>query len=83
MSLFVITQNKSYNFLIKVFVELHELENEEMQWREKARWIKFEENVEEATGKWGKPHVANLSFLQIIELRKYLESGEYTVIVVL
>ena len=59
-----------------MFVELHELDSEEMQWNEKARWIKFEENVEEATGHWGKPHVANLSFLQLIELRKYLETGK-------
>ena len=46
-------------------MELNELlldKNQEPQWRETARWIKFEEDVEEETERWGKPHVASLSF---------------------
>lgn len=63
----------------QVFVELDELfmgEHEEWEWREKARWIKFEEDVEEGAERWGKPHVASLSFHSLIELRKGLETGE-------
>ncbi|XP_052235491.1 anion exchange protein 2-like isoform X2 [Dreissena polymorpha] len=62
----------------EVFVELDELfvqDNHEIEWREKARWIKFEEDVEEGAERWGKPHVASLSFHSLLELRKGLESG--------
>ncbi|XP_063962325.1 band 3 anion transport protein-like isoform X1 [Lytechinus pictus] len=60
----------------EVFVELDELykeEGHEMQWKEKARWIKYEEDVEEGAQRWGKPHVASLSFHSLVELRQYLE----------
>ncbi|KAG5851104.1 hypothetical protein ANANG_G00089490 [Anguilla anguilla] len=62
----------------KVFVELNELimdKNQEMQWRETARWIKFEEDVEEETHRWGKPHVASLSFRSLLELRRTISHG--------
>uniref|UniRef100_A0A3B4AJD6 Anion exchange protein n=1 Tax=Periophthalmus magnuspinnatus TaxID=409849 RepID=A0A3B4AJD6_9GOBI len=61
-----------------VFVELNELtmdKNQEMQWKETARWIKFEEDVEEETDRWGKPHVASLSFRSLLELRKTISHG--------
>ncbi|XP_076088046.1 band 3 anion transport protein-like isoform X4 [Mytilus galloprovincialis] len=62
----------------EVFVELDELyvgESKEFEWREKARWIKFEEDVEEGAERWGKPHVASLSFHSLLELRRGLENG--------
>ncbi|XP_066537949.1 anion exchange protein 2a [Hoplias malabaricus] len=62
----------------EVFVELNELvmdKNQEMQWRETARWIKFEEDVEEETDRWGKPHVASLSFRSLLELRRTISHG--------
>lgn len=62
----------------EVFVELNELlmdKNQEMQWRETARWIKFEEDVEEETDRWGKPHVASLSFRSLLELRRTIAHG--------
>ncbi|KAM4624664.1 anion exchange protein 3 [Discoglossus pictus] len=62
----------------EVFVELNELVCEgvqEMQWREMARWIKFEEDVEQDTSRWGKPHVASLSFRSLLELRKTITHG--------
>ncbi|XP_036377470.1 anion exchange protein 2b [Megalops cyprinoides] len=62
----------------EVFVELNELvmdKNQEMQWRETARWIKFEEDVEKETDRWGKPHVASLSFRSLLELRKTISHG--------
>uniref|UniRef100_A0A8B9EDV6 Anion exchange protein n=1 Tax=Anser cygnoides TaxID=8845 RepID=A0A8B9EDV6_ANSCY len=46
-----------------------------MHWRETARWIKFEEDVEEDTARWGKPHVASLSFRSLLELRKTIAHG--------
>uniref|UniRef100_A0A8C2D1S4 Anion exchange protein n=1 Tax=Cyprinus carpio TaxID=7962 RepID=A0A8C2D1S4_CYPCA len=62
----------------QVFVELNELlmdKNQEMHWKETARWIKFEEDVEEETERWGKPHVASLSFRSLLELRKTISHG--------
>ncbi|XP_031734012.1 anion exchange protein 2-like isoform X1 [Anarrhichthys ocellatus] len=62
----------------EVFVELNELvidRNQELQWRETARWIKFEEEVEEETERWGRPHVASLSFRSLLELRKTISHG--------
>uniref|UniRef100_A0A8C5QWV0 Anion exchange protein n=1 Tax=Leptobrachium leishanense TaxID=445787 RepID=A0A8C5QWV0_9ANUR len=62
----------------EVFVELNELICEglvEMQWKETARWIKFEEDVEQDTSRWGKPHVASLSFRSLLELRKTIAHG--------
>lgn len=61
-----------------MFVELNELtmdKNQELQWKETARWIKFEEDVEEETDRWGKPHVASLSFRSLLELRKTISHG--------
>ena len=69
---------------LQVFVELDELyhgDKYDFEWREKARWIKFEEDVEEGADRWGKPHVASLSFHSLLELRKGLESGECNSIV--
>lgn len=65
-----------------MFVELDELfiqDGHEIEWREKARWIKFEEDVEEGADRWGKPHVASLSFHSLLELRKGLESGKFVI----
>ncbi|XP_047187925.1 anion exchange protein 2a isoform X3 [Scophthalmus maximus] len=64
--------------LSEVFVELNELmidRSQELQWRETARWIKFEEEVEEETERWGRPHVASLSFRSLLELRRILSHG--------
>ncbi|KAK5920212.1 hypothetical protein CgunFtcFv8_024047 [Champsocephalus gunnari] len=63
---------------VQVFVELNELvidRNQELQWRETARWIKFEEEVEEETERWGRPHIASLSFRSLMELRKTISHG--------
>nr|XP_038938957.1 anion exchange protein 3 isoform X4 [Rattus norvegicus] len=62
----------------EVFVELNELmldRSQEPHWRETARWIKFEEDVEEETERWGKPHVASLSFRSLLELRRTIAQG--------
>uniref|UniRef100_A0AAQ4R131 Anion exchange protein n=1 Tax=Gasterosteus aculeatus aculeatus TaxID=481459 RepID=A0AAQ4R131_GASAC len=61
-----------------VFVELKELVidgNQELQWRETAQWIEFEEEVEEETERWGRPHVTSLSFRSLLELRKTISHG--------
>ena len=50
---------------------------EQMEWKETARWIKFEENVEDSN-RWGRPHVASLTFHSLLELKKGLEKGAVT-----
>lgn len=61
----------------KVFVQLDELQGhgEEREWKETARWIKYEEDVEEGSDRWGRPHVAPLSFHSLLNLRRCLETG--------
>ncbi|XP_020280294.1 band 3 anion exchange protein isoform X2 [Pseudomyrmex gracilis] len=61
----------------EVFVQLDELQGlgEEREWRETARWIKYEEDVEEGADRWGRPHVASLSFHSLLNLRRCLETG--------
>lgn len=63
----------------EIFVELDELVSEPTretyEWKETARWIKYEENLEEDVDRWGKPHVASLSFHSLLCLRKCLEQG--------
>ncbi|KAK7112417.1 electroneutral sodium bicarbonate exchanger 1-like isoform X2 [Littorina saxatilis] len=45
------------------------------EWKETARWIKFEEDVEEGGERWSKPHVATLSLHSLFELRCSLLQG--------
>lgn len=61
----------------EVFVQLDELHGtgEDREWKETARWIKYEEDVEEASDRWGRPHVASLSFHSLLNLRRCLETG--------
>ncbi|XP_046585497.1 LOW QUALITY PROTEIN: electrogenic sodium bicarbonate cotransporter 1-like [Haliotis rubra] len=47
----------------------------ESEWREMARWVKYEEDVEEGGERWSKPHVASLSLHSLFELRSSLMSG--------
>ncbi|XP_053386313.1 electrogenic sodium bicarbonate cotransporter 1-like isoform X3 [Mercenaria mercenaria] len=60
-----------------LFCELGELftHDGEMEWKETARWIKFEEDVEEGGERWSKPHVATLSLHSLFELRSCLHNG--------
>ncbi|XP_062126447.1 electroneutral sodium bicarbonate exchanger 1 isoform X5 [Drosophila sulfurigaster albostrigata] len=50
-------------------------EGDEIEWKETARWIKFEEDVEEGGNRWSKPHVATLSLHSLFELRGLLANG--------
>ncbi|XP_075716807.1 electrogenic sodium bicarbonate cotransporter 1 isoform X1 [Rhinoderma darwinii] len=62
----------------QLFTELDELlsvDGQEMEWQETARWIKFEEKVEQGGERWSKPHVATLSLHSLFELRTCIEKG--------
>nr|ACR56333.1 anion exchanger 1 variant 2 [Anopheles gambiae] len=70
------TQHESH----PLFSEMEELvkEGDEMAWKETARWVKFEEDVEEGGNRWSKPHVATLSLHSLFELRSLLLNGTVT-----
>ena len=63
----------------KVFCELQEIKRRSKEsigfWQESARWLTFEEDVEEDGVCWSRPHVATLSFHHIFLLRKILGSS--------
>ncbi|XP_059617088.1 sodium bicarbonate cotransporter 3 isoform X2 [Phlebotomus argentipes] len=61
-----------------LFSEMEELvrgEGDEIEWKETARWVKFEEDVEQGGNRWSKPHVATLSLHSLFELRSLLLNG--------
>lgn len=60
-----------------IFSEMEELlwENGDSVWRETARWIRFEEDVEESGNRFSKPHVGTLSLHALFELRSFLLNG--------
>ncbi|CAL1280805.1 unnamed protein product [Larinioides sclopetarius] len=60
-----------------LFSEMEELfqKGNDIEWRETARWIKFEEDVEEGGNRWSKPHVATVSLHSLFELRSCILNG--------
>lgn len=50
-------------------------DGDEIEWKETARWVKFEEDVEEGGNRWSKPHVATLSLHSLFELRNLILTG--------
>lgn len=66
--MFLLKERKSIPAL---FTEMGELtrSGDTEEWRETARWVKFEEDVEEGGNRWSKPHVATLSLHALFQLR--------------
>ncbi|XP_034072772.1 sodium-driven chloride bicarbonate exchanger-like isoform X3 [Gymnodraco acuticeps] len=61
-----------------LFTELDEIclrEGEDAEWKETARWLKFEEDVEDGGERWSKPYVATLSLHSLFELRSCIMNG--------
>ncbi|XP_038641227.1 electrogenic sodium bicarbonate cotransporter 4 isoform X3 [Scyliorhinus canicula] len=59
-----------------LFTEMDTLQHDgdELEWKESARWVKFEEKVEEGGERWSKPHVSTLSLHSLFELRTCLQT---------
>ncbi|XP_069735034.1 electroneutral sodium bicarbonate exchanger 1 isoform X2 [Phaenicophaeus curvirostris] len=55
--------------------EIHVKEGEGAEWKETARWLKFEEDVEDGGERWSKPYVATLSLHSLFELRSCIING--------
>ena len=45
------------------------------EWKETARWVKFEEDVEEGSNRWSKPHVSTPELQGVLQLRRLLKTG--------
>ncbi|XP_021322676.1 sodium bicarbonate cotransporter 3 isoform X15 [Danio rerio] len=61
-----------------LFTELDELcfrDGLTCEWKETARWLKFEEDVEDGGERWSKPYVATLSLHSLFELRSCILNG--------
>ncbi|KAM9309849.1 sodium bicarbonate cotransporter 3-like isoform 2-T3 [Pholidichthys leucotaenia] len=61
-----------------LFTELDELtfrDGDGEEWKETARWLKFEEDVEDGGERWSKPYVATLSLHSLFELRSCILNG--------
>ncbi|XP_041867790.1 sodium bicarbonate cotransporter 3-like isoform X2 [Melanotaenia boesemani] len=61
-----------------LFTEMDELsfrDGSATEWRETARWLKFEEDVEDGGERWSKPYVATLSLHSLFELRSCILNG--------
>ncbi|XP_016338428.1 sodium bicarbonate cotransporter 3-like isoform X5 [Sinocyclocheilus anshuiensis] len=61
-----------------LFTELDELsfrDGQAYEWKETARWLKFEEDVEDGGERWSKPYVATLSLHSLFELRSCILNG--------
>ncbi|CAF3242289.1 unnamed protein product [Rotaria socialis] len=52
-----------------------EEESEYAYWKEKARWVRFEEIAENVLGRWSKPHVATLMQTALLDLKNLLSNG--------
>ncbi|XP_023180950.1 electroneutral sodium bicarbonate exchanger 1-like isoform X1 [Xiphophorus maculatus] len=62
----------------ELFTELDEIcvkEGKDAEWKETARWLKFEEDVEDGGERWSKPYVATLSLHSLFELRSCIING--------
>ncbi|XP_027538603.1 anion exchange protein 4 [Neopelma chrysocephalum] len=60
-----------------LFIQLNQLLStpEGLEWREMARWIKFEEKVEDGGERWSTPHVPALPLHSLFQLRTCLQKG--------
>uniref|UniRef100_A0A493THJ8 Anion exchange protein n=1 Tax=Anas platyrhynchos platyrhynchos TaxID=8840 RepID=A0A493THJ8_ANAPP len=60
-----------------LFIQLNELLSTPagLEWKEMARWIKFEEKVEDGGERWSMPHIPALPLHSLFELRTCLQKG--------
>ncbi|KAM4892840.1 anion exchange protein 4 [Sylvia borin] len=60
-----------------LFIQLNQLLSTPagLEWREMARWIKFEEKVEDGGERWSAPHVPALPLHSLFQLRMCLQKG--------
>ncbi|KAL7670235.1 hypothetical protein ACOME3_005175 [Neoechinorhynchus agilis] len=57
-----------------IFVEMIEFDPTKWVWNETARWVRFEEDVEEG-GQWSKPHLCLVPLYSLVHLREILKDS--------
>jgi len=61
--------------VLPMFIQLNaRLVEEDDQWKEVSRWVKFQENVEDGGKRWSKPHVPSCSFNVFAGLKHKLDT---------
>jgi len=61
--------------VLPIFVQMNaRLAEEDDQWKEVSRWVKFQENVEDGGKRWSKPHVPSCSFSVMSGIRGLMET---------
>lgn len=64
------------NPVLPIFIQMNtRFVEEDDQWREVSRWVKFQENVEDGGKRWSKPFVPSTPFSVFSDLREQLQSG--------
>ncbi|XP_048055354.1 electroneutral sodium bicarbonate exchanger 1 [Megalobrama amblycephala] len=72
------TEDDEEHVAHELFTELDEIcvkGGKDAEWKETARWLKFEEDVEDGGERWSKPYVATLSLHSLFELRSCIING--------
>ncbi|CAG06723.1 unnamed protein product, partial [Tetraodon nigroviridis] len=72
------TEDDAEHVAHELFTELDEIcvkDGKDAEWKETARWLKFEEDVEDGGERWSKPYVATLSLHSLFELRSCIING--------
>ncbi|XP_037345671.1 electroneutral sodium bicarbonate exchanger 1 isoform X2 [Pungitius pungitius] len=72
------TEEDAEHVTHELFTELDEIcvkDGKDAEWKETARWLKFEEDVEDGGERWSKPYVATLSLHSLFELRSCIING--------
>ena len=64
------------NPVLPIFIQMNtRFVEEDDQWREVSRWVKFQENVEDGGKRWSKPFVPSTPFSVFSDLREQLQTG--------
>jgi hypothetical protein len=56
-------------------LELRRMDVEGVAWKEVARWVKFEESVDEGGNRWSKPHVSSPALYSLSQLHNCIADG--------
>ncbi|CAC5404016.1 SLC4A4 [Mytilus coruscus] len=71
----LITKNDEETPVIFCQLDTLSKKDEEVIWMESARWVKYEEDVEENGKRWSKPHVASVTLHYVLELKTQMSTG--------
>ena len=70
------TSGGDTNPVLPIFIQMNtRFVEEDDQWQEVSRWVKFQENVEDGGKRWSKPFVPSTPFSVFSDLREQLQTG--------